>query len=102
MAAETTPLNQLEQYADSVYEAIIMIAKRARQINEEQKVFIESEIGPIDDSVNGEDDEENDVVEKEELNFIKLPKPTSLALNEFFDGKIEYEYLKKEEAENEA
>jgi len=37
----TLPLESLEQNADNVYEAIIMIARRARQINELQKQIMD-------------------------------------------------------------
>ena len=34
---DTIIMQDLNNYAESVYEAIIMIARRARQINDEQK-----------------------------------------------------------------
>lgn len=95
MSVTTIQLNELEKYVENVYEAIVVIAKRAKQINNEQKRIIESEI-----SLNEESelyDEEDEELEKSEVQrYIKLPKPTKLALNELLSGKIKYEYLNKE------
>ena len=39
----TIPLNEIEKHADNIYEAIIILAKRARQINDEQKRLYQQE-----------------------------------------------------------
>lgn len=87
----TLSLNDLEKFSDSVYEAIIVISKRARQINEEQKRFIEKETG-IDDMDQEYDDDDDFVNDRDEMKIIKLPKPTQLALQEFLDGKLTFDY----------
>ncbi len=88
----TLSLEELEKYSDNIYEAIIVLAKRARQINDEQKSYIEKETG-IDDSMS--DDEEDDYYDADtvrETKVIKLPKPTQLAIQELISGKIQYDY----------
>ena len=92
--AETLPLEQLEEKVDSLYEAIIVIAQRARQINEQQKQLIDRET-----EANADDDELDEVVfdgDYLDRQYLKLPKPTTLALEEMLDGKLDFEYLKKD------
>jgi len=86
-------LEELEQKVDSLYEAVEIVAIRARQINELQRRMIERQ---NEDVVDDDDDDfedspiDRDVVERQ---YIKLPKPTSIALQEMMDDKLEYEYL---------
>jgi DNA-directed RNA polymerase omega subunit len=90
---ETLPLEQLEEKVDSLYEAIVIIAKRARQINELQKQLIDRET-----EANVEDDDLDDIVidgDYLDRQYLKLPKPTTLALQEMLDGKLNFEYISK-------
>jgi len=95
----TLDLDEIVKHAESVYEACIIIAKRARQINEEQKRLVEREmeITPMDTE---EDYEEEDVDKAAlERRYVKLPKPTKQALQEFLQGKLRYEYEDEEEGD---
>jgi len=88
----TLSLEDLEKYSDNIYEAIVILGKRARQINDDQKVFIEREAG-IDDSY--DDDDEDEFIDREmvdEGKKIRLPKPTSMAINELISGKLQFDY----------
>ncbi|NOZ61544.1 MAG: DNA-directed RNA polymerase subunit omega [Calditrichaeota bacterium] len=91
----TISLEDLEKFSENVYEAIIVIAKRARQINQEQKRMVEEIVG-LDDMEGSEEDEDY-LNDEEERNYITLPKPTRLAMEEFLQGKIKYEFLKNAE-----
>jgi DNA-directed RNA polymerase subunit K/omega len=89
----TLPLDNLDQYAENVYEAIIMIAKRARQINEMQKRVLDAEAASMTNSDNYDDEGvSQDVVDRQ---YLKLPKPTSVALQEMLDGKLSKDYPEK-------
>ncbi|MBN1560967.1 DNA-directed RNA polymerase subunit omega [candidate division KSB1 bacterium] len=91
--ADTLPLEKLEEKVDSLYEAIVIIAKRARQINELQKQLIDKET-----EANADDDDLDDIVLEGDYldrHYLKLPKPTTLALQEMLDGKLNFEYIKK-------
>ncbi|MFZ5518288.1 MAG: DNA-directed RNA polymerase subunit omega [Candidatus Zhuqueibacterota bacterium] len=88
----TIDLDVLLKYSDNLYEAIIVIAKRAKQINDEQKRFIEQETGVDDSMDNYDDDEDLDPQIEEEPKIIKLPKPTEVAIMEMLGGKINYDY----------
>ncbi|KAA0229728.1 hypothetical protein EDS67_10790 [candidate division KSB1 bacterium] len=100
----TIPLEELERHADNLYEAIVVIAKRARQINDEQKRYIEQELGYDSalDNVNASDtdddvEEVRDERVKAPVKLIKLPKPTSISLDEMVGGKLNFEYAEPPE-----
>jgi len=88
--AETLSLDDLEKYADNVYEAIVMIAKRARQINELHKRMLDS----ATENMTRDEDYDDEGVSKDLVDhqYLKLPNPTSLALKEMLEGKLNKEY----------
>ena len=90
--SSTIPLSELEKLSGNLYEAIVVIAKRARQINEEQKSLIDIET-ELDESMDDYEEEE-EVEEQEEVKrkVIKLPKPTEIAIQEMLSGKIKWDY----------
>ena len=93
MAGTPIHLNELEKHVDSVYEAIIVVAKRAKQINDEQKRLIEMEYGYDEDSDNYDEDELSDNDRGSDREYLKLPKPTTIALEEMLSGQLKFEYL---------
>ncbi len=93
----TLPLGELEKYTSNIYEAIIVLAKRARQINDEQKQLQAKETEEEYD----EFDEEEGEIEVAKTDYVPLPKPTTLALNELLSGKIKFEYREEEPVEEE-
>jgi len=92
--AETLPLEKLEEKVESLYEAIVIIAKRARQINELQRQMIQRER----DLTGEENDLEDETIDEDmlESQYIKLPKPTTIALKEMLDDDLNYEYVSDE------
>jgi len=76
---------------ESVFEAIMVIGKRTRQINEKNKKDFEDVRRRI---VEGKRDKEKKkdmfVADNEELP--KFEKSERLALHEFLDGKLEHDY----------
>lgn len=90
--AETLPLEKLEEKVDSLYEAIVIIARRARQINEMQKQLIDKETAANEDEDLDEIIADEDYLDKQ---FLKLPKPSTLALEEMLEGKLSFEYIEK-------
>ena len=93
--AETLPLDIMEKHATNVYEAIIIIAKRARQINELQKQILDNEAEAY--SQTEEFDEEGVNADIVEHQFLRLPKPTTIAMQEFLEGKLEKVVVDAEE-----
>ncbi|MGQ9798074.1 MAG: DNA-directed RNA polymerase subunit omega [Ignavibacterium sp.] len=87
-------LRQIDLRASNVYEAIIVAAKRARQLNDENKIEFNALINSIPQS--STDDDAEDVTNPQQLKlaleFEKREKPHLQALNELLEGKIEYRY----------
>lgn len=92
--AETLPLEEIQKNTENLYEAIVIIARRARQINEMQRQLIERELEQNEEEGLTEEMIEGDMIEHQ---FLKLPKPTTVALNEMLEGKLSHEYLKIDE-----
>lgn len=89
---QTLSLIELLKKTNNIYESIIIIAKRARQINEEQKKLVDTEINedePIDENYFEED---IDKIKLDRQKHEPSTKPTTVALNEFLSGKLTYHY----------
>ena len=75
---------------DDIFEAITVMAKRARQINQKR-----SEDFPIQNMI----DPESDEVFENDTDFDSFEKPASLAMIDYEQGNIKFEYEKQEEPE---
>lgn len=73
---------------DDIFEAITVMAKRARQINQKR-----NEDYPIQNMI----DPESDEVFENDTDFDSFEKPASLAMKDYENGDIEFEYEKVEE-----
>ncbi len=98
--SSTISLKDLEKFSNNIYEAIVVIAKRAKQINEEQKSIIDIETEMEESLDNYDEDEETEGQEEEERKVIKLPKPTEIAIKEMLAGKIKWDYGIEEDLED--
>lgn len=101
----TVPLEDLEKHAANVYEAIVVVAKRARQINDDQKRYIEQEIGydsSLENSSSDDLDSEEENREERQITpvkYIRMPKPTTISLDEMLTGKLNFQYAEKTDEE---
>lgn len=92
---EITPidLRQIDERTANVYEAIIVSAKRARQINDENKIEYNALLSTV--PTTGGEEEAEDIVNpaqmKISLEFEKRNKPHLQALDELLNEKVEYE-----------
>ncbi len=94
MEISPVDLRVIDERAANIYEGIIVVAKKARQINDENKVEYNALLSTIPTSGVEDDAEdiENPAQLKIALEFEKKEKPHIQALNELLDGKIEYKY----------
>lgn len=94
--ASTVSIDELTKHASNIYEAIVVIAKRARQISDDQKRYLEQELGFEDILGSRADDvEETDEYREDKSSprkVIKLPKPPSVSLEELLADKLDYKY----------
>ena len=95
MSIKTLKLKEIESKTDNLYEAVMVISKRARQINTEINDQIKSQLGNIE-----VDEESGDqIIDRESIisEFDRKAKPTSIAIEELFDDNLDFEYEDKEQ-----
>ena len=88
MAVKPISLRKMEEKAKNIYEAVVVMSKRARQINQErfeEQVIEESEELELDVLDELPDIKPEDYVEKE--------KVTTKAMDEFLEGKVNWRVL---------
>jgi DNA-directed RNA polymerase subunit K/omega len=97
MAVEPVDLRVIDERAANIYEAIIVSAKKARKINDENKIEYNALLSTI--PITGTEDENEDIENPAQLKIAleleKKEKPHIEALEELLEGKIEYEYKNK-------
>jgi len=93
MPIRPVDLKQATGQATSIYEAIVIMSRRARQINDELKDSLHRRLETVA-SLNEEGDGEVTNFDQLEISreFDRFPKPTFLALDEMLDGELEYRY----------
>jgi DNA-directed RNA polymerase subunit K/omega len=99
-AATTTisrDLNELENVTGNIYESIMVIAKRANQINAELKEELNTK---LQEFASFTDNLEEVFENREQIEisryYERLSKPTLIAYEEFIDGQIYYRNPAKE------
>jgi len=89
-------LREIDKRAGNVYEGIIVSAKRARQINSENKIEFNALLSTIPESTT--DDESEDIDNPAQLKIAleleQRKKPHLQSLNEFLEGNIDFEFKK--------
>lgn len=88
MAVKPVSLRKLEEKTKNIYEAVVVMSKRARQINQEryeEQVMELSEELELDVLDELPDIKPEDYVEKE--------KVTTKAMDEFLEGKVNWRVL---------
>jgi hypothetical protein len=88
--------------ADNIYEAIVAIARRARQIGEEQRREMDAYLSQVEMLEKFTEDEENyDEPVRQHEPVLQFEKPTILSLREMIAEKLDLmrPELTKEEAE---
>ncbi len=98
MAIVPVDLRKIDERAGNVYEGIIVAAKRARNINDENKIEFNALVSTIPVAAGEEDSEdiENPAQLKIAQELEKKEKAHIQALNELIDGQIDYEFKETE------
>ena len=84
----------------NIYEAVAIISKRARQAALHMKEDLDRKLEDfISEDMEEQDEEKASKQEQAEITrlYEKLPKPTTVATEEFFDDKIMYRYADVDE-----
>ena len=100
MAIKPLEIRTLESKAANVYEAIVVLSKRARQINEETKIEFNQRIETLnikmDASETAEETDVNPDQLRVSLEFEKRPKATDEALKELMEKDLSWRYREAE------
>ncbi len=104
MAIKPLEIHTLESKAANVYEAIVVLSKRSRQVNEETKLEFNQRLETIAalPTATNSDEEEVDANPdqlKISLEFERRSKPTEQAIGELMGDKLSFRY--KEEVKEE-
>jgi DNA-directed RNA polymerase subunit K/omega len=87
MALEPISIRQMEERTDDQYEAVVVMSKRAKQVLNNR--IVEDKISASVEEVEmGVYDE---VIEVNPEDYEELEKPTTVAVNDFIDGKLKWE-----------
>ena len=92
MAVKPVSLRKMEEKTKNIYEAVVVMSKRARQINQEryeEQVMENSEELELDVLDESPDIKPEDYEEKE--------KVTTIAVNEFLEGEVNWRVLEDPE-----
>jgi DNA-directed RNA polymerase subunit K/omega len=99
MPIKPLEVEELESKAGNIYEAIVISAKRARQINDELKIEYSQRLQPLADK----DEEDESVVSKDKMNisldFEKRLKPPEVGIQELMDETLEFRLRSEESGE---
>jgi len=87
-------LREIDNCADNIYEAIIVSAHRARQVNDEVKIEFNAMLSTIPESTMDEESEDidNPAQLKISQDMEKRKKPHIQALEELLDNEITFRY----------
>ena len=98
MALKPVDLRLLKAKAANLYEAIIVSAREARRINEDNKTEFGALMNTFAPTTDDDfDDRDNTEQEKISVEFEKRTKPHLQSLDKMLDGDIEYRYKSVEE-----
>ena len=85
----TRNLDQLDNLAGNIYEAVAIVSGRSNQISVEMKQELNSK---LEEFASYSDNLEEVFENREQIEisrfYEKLPKPTLIALQEFFEGRV--------------
>lgn len=92
MSLETLSIRDIEEKTADIYEAVVILSKRTRQIIQSRMIERAME------ERGGEDLGVFDVSEdKNPEDYVEMVKPSTIAVSDFLEGKINWQYVLEEE-----
>ena len=92
MSLEPLSIREIENQSNDIYESVVVMSKRAKQVLGDR--IVEEIIESTDEDDMGVYDE---VIENNPDDYEELEKPTTVSVNEFLDGTLEW---KKDQEES--
>lgn len=86
MGLKPLSIQKLEDRTDDIYEAVVVMSKRAKQVlnNRIMEKMIDAAIEDVEMGVYDQ------VVDENPEDYVESEKATTVAVNEFMDGKLEW------------
>jgi DNA-directed RNA polymerase subunit K/omega len=92
MSLEPLSIRDIEEKTDDIYEAVVILSKRTRQIIQNRMIKRAME------ERGGEDLGVFDMPEeKNPEDYVEMEKPSTIAVGDFMEGKINWRYASEEE-----
>lgn len=88
MAIKTTNVEKLQEATGNVYEAIVILSKRARQIAAREKMELDEKLKYFEGFEDEDEFTFNEEQERISKEFERRPHPTQQALKEMDDDKV--------------
>ncbi len=92
MSVKPISIREMEKHSDDIYETVVVMSKRARQIN--QNRFMEE---AIKDAENFEMGVLDEIPEEPVENYEEETKSTTQAMDEFLDGKLKWQEVSEKD-----
>jgi DNA-directed RNA polymerase subunit K/omega len=101
MPLKPLDIEQLSSKCENIYEVIVVLLKRARQINEEMKIEFNQRIEMLQSHVfEPEEETEQPQTNPDQIlvaqEFEHRPKPTETSIQELLNNKISYRYKEED------
>ena len=91
MSLEPLSIREIENQSKDIYESVVVMSKRAKQVLGDR--IVEEIIESTDEDEMGVYDE---VIENNPDDYEELEKPTTVSVNEFLDGTLDWKKDQKE------
>ena len=92
MSLEPLSIKEMESQSQDIYETVVVMSKRAKQVLSDR--IIEEVIESNDEAEMGVYDE---LVEVNPEEYDELEKPTTVSVNEFIEGDLEWKNEQEDE-----
>jgi DNA-directed RNA polymerase subunit K/omega len=101
MPIKPIDIEEMTSKAENIYEAIVVLLKRARQINEETKIEFNQRIEMLQSRIfEPEEETEQPQTNPDQIlvaqEFEHRPKATETAINELMSGKLTFRYKEED------
>ena len=92
----TRDLNKIIEPTGNIYESVVVVSKRARQIAVNLKEELNSKLAEFATTVDNLEEvfENREQIEISKF-YERMPKPSSTAMEEFLEGKLSYRIRKE-------
>jgi len=90
MSTETIHLNEIDDRSEDIFEAALIIGKRARQIIADR--IEKNEIHSFEKDSDLSEDELNELKTEIGMNYVEMTKATTIAINEFCNDELCWKY----------